>query len=87
MEITSRPRFAPCGLERTAVQDGLERAFLGEMLKSAGPKPLGGSFGGGIGEEQFASLLGDLNAASLARRLDLKLLPGKGAESCRQTMR
>lgn len=35
----------------------LEATFLAEMLKSAGLESQGGSFGGGIGEEQFTSFL------------------------------
>lgn len=53
------------------VSDGLEKAFLTEMLKHAGPKASNGSFGGGIGEEQFNSLLTEIYAQSLASRLDL----------------
>ena len=82
MEITNRPDVALCRPDRQAVKDGLERALLSDMLKNAGPRPLGGSFGGGTGEEQFASLLSDLNAGALARRLDLKLFPAEGATRC-----
>ena len=35
----------------------LEATFLAEMLKSAGLESQGGTFGGGIGEEQFTSFL------------------------------
>ncbi|MCK0141207.1 rod-binding protein [Aliiroseovarius sp. F20344] len=35
----------------------LEASFLSEMLKSAGIGETPGSFGGGIGEDQFASFL------------------------------
>ncbi|MCP5037092.1 MAG: chemotaxis protein chel [Rhodobacteraceae bacterium] len=35
----------------------LEASFLAEMLKSAGMGKTRGSFGGGIGEDQFSSLL------------------------------
>lgn len=35
----------------------LEATFLDEMLKSAGLGAMEGAFGGGIGEEQFASFL------------------------------
>lgn len=35
----------------------LEASFLSEMLKSAGVGETPGSFGGGIGEDQFASFL------------------------------
>ncbi len=40
----------------------LEAAFLAEMLKGAGLGAMGGPFGGGQGEEQFASLMRDEQA-------------------------
>ena len=43
----------------------LEATFLSEMLKSAGLGPMSGSFGGGIGEEQFASMLRDQQAEAM----------------------
>jgi len=50
-----------------AAQD-LESAFLAEMLRTAGlGKPPEG-FGGGIGEEQFASLLADEQARAFTAR-------------------
>lgn len=46
----------------------LEAVFLAEMLKTAGfGKPLEG-FGGGIGEEQFSSVLVDHQARAFADR-------------------
>jgi peptidoglycan hydrolase FlgJ len=45
----------------------LEAAFLSEMLKSAGLGAVPGSFGGGQGEEQFASFLRDAQATEMAR--------------------
>lgn len=65
-------------LRNQKVRDGLESAFLSEMLKSSGPKALTGSFGGGVGEEQFSSMMNDLNADALASRLDLKLVNERG---------
>lgn len=53
------------------IADGLEKAFLTEMLKYAGPKPIEGSFGGGIGEDQFSSMLTETYAQALAERIDL----------------
>ncbi|MEM7519451.1 MAG: rod-binding protein [Pseudomonadota bacterium] len=41
---------------RAAAQE-LEASFLAEMLKSAGMGKTSESFGGGAGEDQFASLL------------------------------
>ena len=61
------------------VTEGLEKAFLSEMLKYAGPKPIGGGFGGGIGEEQFSSMLTETYASALAKRIDLGLGERTGA--------
>ena len=47
---------------------GLESAFLAIMLKSAGVGAPRDSFGGGIGEEQFASYLTDAHAEALMQR-------------------
>lgn len=57
----------------------LEQAFLEEMLKYCGPKPEGGAFGGGIGEDQFGSFLTREYAAVMAAQIDLGF--GKGVES------
>lgn len=43
----------------------LERSFVSEMLKSAGLGSNESSFGGGVGEEQFASLLRDAQAEAM----------------------
>lgn len=51
----------------------LEQAFLEEMLKYCGPKSVTGAFGGGIGEDQFASFLTQEYAAVLAGQIDLGL--------------
>ena len=55
------------------ISDGLERAFLSEMLKYAGPRSLEGSFSGGVGESQFASMMTDAYADALSARMDLGL--------------
>ena len=60
--------------------NGLETAFLSEMLKYAGPRPLEGGFSGGVGESQFASMMTDAYADALSDRMDLglgKKLEGK----------
>lgn len=44
----------------------LEGAFLSEMLKSAGFGKARDAFGGGAGEDQFASMLRDTQAKGLA---------------------
>jgi flagellar protein FlgJ len=43
----------------------LEQNFLSEMLKSAGVGEARGAFGGGIGEEQFASYLREAQATAM----------------------
>lgn len=52
-------------LRRTA--EKLEAAFLSEMLKSAGFGRARESFGGGVGEEQFASFLRDEEARAMVQ--------------------
>ncbi|MBJ3763163.1 rod-binding protein [Maribius pontilimi] len=44
------------------VAEQLEAAFLSEMLKGAGLGARKGAFGGGVGEDQFASMLRDRQA-------------------------
>ena len=46
----------------------LEAAFLAEMLQFAGLDAKGDSFGGGIGEDQFASFLRQEQATLMAER-------------------
>lgn len=45
----------------------LEAAFLAEMLRHAGLSEGTGGFGGGIGEEQFASFLREAQAQAVVR--------------------
>ncbi|MEM9550352.1 MAG: rod-binding protein [Pseudomonadota bacterium] len=45
----------------------LEATFLAEMLKSAGLGKARGEFGGGAGEDQYSSLLANLQAEEMAR--------------------
>ena len=61
--------------------NGLETAFLSEMLKYAGPRSAEGEFSGGIGESQFASMLTDAYAEALSRKLDLGLTGNTRGES------
>ena len=51
---------------RKAAQD-MEASFLREMLKSAGLNATQSGFGGGIGEDQFASFLTEAQAQEIAR--------------------
>lgn len=44
------------------VSEKLEAAFLSEMLKGAGLGARKGAFGGGVGEDQFASMLRERQA-------------------------
>lgn len=46
----------------------LEAAFLAEMLKHSGLGKASDSFGGGVGEDQFASFLTQEHARLLAER-------------------
>lgn len=75
------PTNHPSTRDSRVISDGLEKAFLAEMLKYAGPKPMEGTFGGGIGEEQFSSLMTDTYADALAKRLDLGLASKIGGEA------
>jgi len=45
----------------------IEAAFLSEMLKAAGVGKPSETFGGGAGEEQFASFLRDAQAEQMVR--------------------
>lgn len=57
---------ADANLRRVARE--LEATFLDEMLKSAGLGEARAAFGGGIGEEQFASLLRRQHAEAIAEK-------------------
>lgn len=76
LPLAAAPAARPALPSRTGgadIAERVEQMFLEEMLKHCGPGALGGSFGGGAGEEQFASFLTREHAALLARRLDLGL--------------
>lgn len=49
----------------------LEQAFVENMMQHAFPRPQGGAFAGGTGEEQFASFLTREYAAILTDSLNL----------------
>jgi peptidoglycan hydrolase FlgJ len=57
---------------RTKAQE-LETTFLSEMLSHAGMGKAQGSFGGGIGEDQFASFLRNAQATAMVDRGGLGL--------------
>jgi len=50
-----------------AVAQSLEAAFLSEMLKSAGVGETPQDFGGGAGEDQFASFMRDEQAKQMVQ--------------------
>lgn len=50
-----------------AAAQKLESSFLAEMLKFGGAERPPGSFGGGIGEEQFASFLTEAEATAMVK--------------------
>lgn len=54
--------------ELRAVSRALEATFLSEMLKHSGINKTSESFGGGAGEEAFASMLNQELAQSLAEK-------------------
>lgn len=60
-------RAAQDARRRHAAQE-FETAFLAEMLKSTGVNAASGSFGGGAGEDAFASLLTQEYAAAMAAK-------------------
>lgn len=61
-------RAADRTAELRAVARELEASFLAEMLKYSGLGATSESFGGGAGEDQFASLLRAEHARALADR-------------------
>lgn len=60
---TAKPPDAP--LRKAAIE--LESAFLAEMLKSAGLGKSRESMGGGVGEDQFSTLLVRAQADQMAK--------------------
>ncbi|MGG7645240.1 rod-binding protein [Rhodovulum sp. YNF3179] len=72
MQITPHPAAPPPAL-RPETEDrlrdaarALEASFISQMLKSAGLGETPSAFGGGAGEDQFASFLRDAQARALA---------------------
>lgn len=57
--------FAGQDANLRAASKKLEATFLAEMLKSAGLGAQEGTFGGGIGEEQFTSFLREAQAEEM----------------------
>ena len=63
-----RPPQSERNAELWDLAQQLEASFLSEMLKSAGFGAAREALGGGVGEEQFASLLRDEHARALVDR-------------------
>jgi len=72
--VRAAPELAPEreAALRAAAQD-LEAAFIAEMLKAAKFGEARGAFGGGAGEEQFASFLRTEHAEAMAAQGGLGL--------------
>ncbi|NOD78664.1 MULTISPECIES: rod-binding protein [unclassified Ruegeria] len=70
MQVSKSLSTGPAPLTHTRLKNAaieLEAAFLSEMLKSAGLAQTRQSFGGGVGEDQFGSLLVQHQAQQLAQ--------------------
>lgn len=65
-----------------ASAEGLETAFLAEMLKNAGVFQHAETFGGGAGEGHFTSFMADAQARAMVARGGVGL-----ADSIEQTLR
>ena len=61
------PDYITSDAKLRAAAQKLEATFLAEMLKSAGLGTPRDSFGGGKGEEQFASFLREAQAEEMAK--------------------
>ncbi|WP_434616579.1 rod-binding protein [Tabrizicola sp. M-4] len=69
MEISAPLPTSPAGQKATlwAKAEEVEAAFLAEMLAMAGLEGRSGTFGGGIGEEQFSSFLREAQARAMVQ--------------------
>lgn len=59
-------RSRPSDARLWEAAQAFEATFLTEMLKSTGLGDVPGAFGGGVGEDQFASLLREAQAKEMA---------------------
>lgn len=73
MRIENHGLSLPVPTDIARMREGLETAFLSEMLSIAMPAQGDSPFGGGAGESHFASFLNEHYAGALAARLDLGL--------------
>ena len=64
--VKGRPQAPDTEAQLRAASVKLEAAFLSEMLKASGLDGVSGEFGGGIGEDQTASFMRDLQARQIA---------------------
>ena len=72
MDILSSPKVSstptdPMHQELRDKAEELESVFLAQMLKTAGVGKAPTSFGGGVGEDQFASFLAEHQARAFAK--------------------
>lgn len=69
--MTHIPPVAPGAADRVSqlrqASEKMEAAFLSEMLKAAGVGKPSETFGGGAGEEHFASFLRDAQAEQMVK--------------------
>ena len=65
--MTAVPDYIQADRKLREAAQKLEATFLAEMLKSAGVGAPRDSFGGGIGEEQFASFLREAQAEEMVK--------------------
>lgn len=66
--VLTRPALPPRDIALRQQAQALETAFLAEMLRHAGAARTPEGFGGGIGEDQFASFLREAQAAAISAR-------------------
>lgn len=65
--MVSLPDYAQNDARLRDAAEKLEATFLAEMLKSAGLGEARDAFGGGVGEDQFASFLREAQAEEMAK--------------------
>lgn len=68
MQVTSPPPNSPREVQLRAKAQELETTFLSEMLSYTGFGDARSSFGGGVGEDQFASFLRNAQATGMVDR-------------------
>ncbi|MDO5706209.1 MAG: hypothetical protein Q4G49_14255, partial [Paracoccus sp. (in: a-proteobacteria)] len=71
VQMQISPLSLPAAPPRVSAAQQLEQAFVENMMQHAFPRPEGGAFAGGAGEDQFASFLSREYAAVLTESLNL----------------